>query len=56
MFRVEVAGIIGILKRADHVTLARDALRVQPWRGDDGDPATGAAGHLRGQRPWEREP
>ena len=33
----------------DHVTMAKDALRVQPWKADDAD-TTGAAGHLRGQR------
>jgi hypothetical protein len=35
----------------DHVVMARDALRVQRWRGEDAN-ASGAAAHLRGQRPW----
>ena len=38
----------------DFVVMSRDAIRVQPWRADDADP-TGAAGHLRGQRPWRQE-
>jgi hypothetical protein len=35
----------------DFVVMSRDALGVQPWRADD-DSTSGAAGHLRGQRPW----
>jgi hypothetical protein len=36
----------------DFVIMSRDALGVQPWRADDGDSTSSAAGHLRGQRPW----
>jgi hypothetical protein len=36
----------------DFVIMSRDALAVQPWRADDGDSTSRAAGHLRGQRPW----
>jgi hypothetical protein len=39
-------------RRTDSVVMSRDALAVQPWRADDGDPTSRAAGHLRGQRPW----
>jgi hypothetical protein len=34
----------------DKVMMSRDAVRVQPWKASDADTATGAAGHLRGQR------
>jgi hypothetical protein len=34
-------------RRTNAVMMSRDALAVQPWRAD------GAAGHLRGQRPWD---
>jgi len=37
-------------RRTDFVVMSRDALAVQPWRADGA--ATGAARHLRGQRPW----
>jgi hypothetical protein len=36
----------------DFVIMSRDSLRVQPWRADDVDYTSRAAGHLRGQRPW----
>jgi hypothetical protein len=39
-------------KLTDHVTMARHALRIQPWRGDDADSTSGSTAHLRGQRPW----
>ena len=39
----------------DFVIMSRDALGVQPWRADDGDSTSSAAGHLRGQRPWQAE-
>jgi hypothetical protein len=32
-----------------------DALRVQPWRGDDADATSSAAGHLRGQGAWSAD-
>jgi hypothetical protein len=34
----------------DFVVMSRDATRVQPWKGDT--ESTGAAGHLRGKRPY----
>jgi hypothetical protein len=40
----------------DHVTMAKDALSVQPWRANaDAEPSSTAAGHLRGQQPWRAE-
>jgi hypothetical protein len=27
---------------------------VQPWRSDDAESTSSAAGHLRGQRPWRQ--
>jgi hypothetical protein len=39
-------------RMTDFVIMSRDAIRVQPWRADDADSTSGAAGHLRGQRPW----
>ena len=39
-------------RRTDFVVLSRDAARVQPWKADADQTATGAAGHLRGQRPY----
>ena len=33
----------------DFVVMSRNAIRVQPWKGDT---ETGAAGHLRGKRPY----
>jgi len=41
-------------RRTDFVVMSRDALGVQPWKADGAEP-TGAAGHLRGQRPWRVE-
>jgi hypothetical protein len=38
-------------RRADFVVMSRDALAVQPWRTEGAEP-TGAAAHLRGQRPY----
>ena len=38
-------------KLTDHVVMAKDALRVHPWKADDAD-TSGAARHLRGQRPY----
>jgi hypothetical protein len=35
-------------RRTDSVVMSRDALAVQPWRADDGDPASRAAGHCAG--------
>jgi hypothetical protein len=35
----------------DHVVMAKDALRVQPWKADDAG-STSAGGHLRGKRPY----
>jgi len=40
-------------RRTDFVVVSRDALAVQPWRPEGAE--TGAAGHLRGQRPWRVE-
>jgi hypothetical protein len=37
-------------RRTDFVVMSRDALAVQPWRAEGAE--TGAARHLRGQRPW----
>jgi hypothetical protein len=37
-------------RMTDKVMMGRDALGVQPWKGDA--ESTSAAGHLRGQRPW----
>jgi hypothetical protein len=34
----------------DAVVMARDTLRVQPWRAEGEDSTSSAAGHLRGQR------
>ena len=42
-------------RMTDSVMMSRDALAVQPWRADDAEPTSGAAGHLRGQRPWRAE-
>jgi hypothetical protein len=42
-------------RMTDSVMMSRDALNVQPWRGDDTD-SRGAAGHLRGQRPLDLAP
>lgn len=39
-------------RRTDFVVMSRDAVRVQPWKADADQTATGAAGHLRGQRPY----
>ena len=39
-------------RRTDFVVMSRDAARVQPWRAEGAEP-TGAARHLRGQRPWD---
>ena len=42
-------------RRTDFVVMSRDAARVQPWRADESESASSAAGHLRGQRPWRVE-
>ena len=42
-------------RMTDSVMMSPDALAVQPWRADDAEPTSGAAGHLRGQRPWRAE-
>jgi len=34
----------------DFVIMARDALAVQPWRADESDSTSRAAGHVRGRR------
>ena len=39
----------------DFVVMSRDAQRVQPWRSDDAESTSSAAGHLRGQRLWQTE-
>ena len=39
-------------RRTDFVVMSRDALAVQPWKAGDKAENTGAAGHLRGQRPY----
>jgi hypothetical protein len=36
-------------RMTDSVMMSGDALRVQPWRADDADSTSRAAGHLRGQ-------
>lgn len=38
----------------DFVVMSRDAQRVQPWRSDDTESTSSAAGHLRGKRPWRQ--
>jgi hypothetical protein len=40
-------------RRTDFVVMSRHALAVQPWRAEGAE--TGAAGPLRGQRPWRVE-
>jgi hypothetical protein len=42
-------------RRTDFVVMSRDAARVQPWRADESESSSSAAGHLRGQRPWRVE-
>ena len=42
-------------RRTDFVVMSRDAARVQPWRADESESISSAAGHLRGQRPWRVE-
>jgi len=42
-------------RMTDAVMTSRDAQRVQPWRADDSEPTSTAAGHLRGRRPWRVE-
>ena len=39
-------------RRTNAVVMARSAMGVQPWKGD-AEPTSSAAGHLRGQRPWD---
>jgi hypothetical protein len=35
-------------RRTDFVVMSRDAMGVQPWRADDSESTSSAAGHLRG--------